>query len=131
MKAAERAAWIKLISEGHDPKLAAIALGLPVSVADEPKFQKAVQAALAMATAKLREKVLALAIGNSDIRALEKEIERRELTADSGGVQRIVRVVIFKCEKCGYEPDVNASGGQSRPLHTKRGTETPTNGAGQ
>ena len=130
MKAAERAAWLKLISEGHDPKLAAQALSLPVSVADESKFQKAIQAALAMATANLREKVLSLALGNSDIRALEKELERRELVADSGDVQRIESIIIFKCEKCGYEPDVNALGGQSRPLHTKRGTEIPTNGAG-
>ena len=94
MKAAQRAAWLKLISEGHDPKLAATALGLPVSVADEDKFQKAIQAALSMATAKLREKVLHLAISNSDIRALEKELDRRELVADSGGVTRIERLVL-------------------------------------
>ena len=128
MKAVERTAWLKLISEGHDPKLAATALSLPVSVADEPKFQKAIQAALAMATASLREEVFSLALDTKDIRSLERELERRELVADSGGVQRIERHVIFKCEACGHEPNVNALGGQSRPLHTKRGTETPTNG---
>ena len=130
MKAAERAAWLKLISEGHDPKLAAQALSLPVSVADEPKFAKAVQAALAMATAKLREKVLSLAIDNSDIRALEKEIERRELQSDGGGITRIERVIIdtTHCPKCKHQL-VEPTGGQSRPLHTRRGTETPTNGA--
>jgi hypothetical protein len=117
MKAAERAAWLKLISEGHDPKLAATALSLPVSVADEKKFQPSIRAALSMATAKLREKVLSLAINNEDIRALEKELERRELTADSGGVTRIERVILKGggvCVNCG------------RPPYAKHGK--PTNG---
>ena len=114
MKAAQRAAWLKLISEGHDPKLAAEALKLPVSVASEDKFQPAIQAALSMATAKLRQRVLSLALGKEDLSALTKELERRELVvADGGGVTRIERLVLSPtggfCLHC-HQPQGRASG---------------------
>ena len=67
-------------------------------------------------------------IGHSDIRALEKELERRELAADSGGITRIERVILFECEACGHKPDAIALGGKSRVLHGVRGTDTPGNG---
>ena len=116
MKAAERAAWLKLISEGHDPKLAAEALKLPVSVASEDKFQPAIQAALSMATAKLRQRVLSLALGKEDLSALTKELERRELVADTGGVTRIERLIL------------SPPGGYCVHCHQPQGMARKTNG---
>ena len=94
MKAKERSDWMRLIEGGYDPKLALTSLSLPPSLADEAKFQKLISAAQATATARLRQRVLKLAITNEDLRSLERELERRELVADTGGVQRIERLVL-------------------------------------
>ena len=113
MTAKERADWMRLIEGGYDPKLALTSLSLPPKLADEEKFQKAIQTAQATATARLRQKVLRLAITNEDLRSLEKELERREMIADSGGVQRLERLILSPtggfCVHC-HGPQGRASG---------------------
>jgi hypothetical protein len=105
MKAEDRAKLLKLISDGHDPAAAVVALSLDVSVVNELEFQSAIQEALRVGTAMLRGKVLELAINNGNVRALEKQLERREtLAAGEDVITSIACTIVFNCEKCGYQP---------------------------
>ena len=111
MTASDRAKWLRLISEGHSPQLAALALKLPASVADEQKFQPAIKQAQSLATERLRQRVLALALGKEDLSALTKELERRELVADGEGITRVERIIINPpCPKCGTVQPLPSSG---------------------
>ena len=131
MTADDKAALIRLIESGHDPEAACASLNLPASTVIQPgpKLARGIQAALRVGTARLRSKVLELALAGDNVQALERQLDRREQAATAGkGLQLIERRVIFKCEKCGHEPELSPKGEESRPLHSARST-TPSNGA--
>ena len=122
MSPEDKAKLLKLIEACHTPDAACSALGLPLSDVAKPgpKLAAAIQAAESVGLARLKSTVMDLALKGDNVQALERELERREAkTLGTKGIERIERIVIFKCEKCGYEPDVNA---------LVRGPEKPTNG---
>lgn len=97
MNAQDRVKLLKLISDGHDPEAAAVALGIDVSTVTQPgrKLKAAIKSALRVGTARLRSKVMELALSDGDIRALEKQLERREAqVADEPGLTRIERIIV-------------------------------------
>ena len=90
--------------------------------------------AFRIGTGKLRARLLELSLSREDGAALAKLVDRREQAAETVAsvVTKIERTIIHpKCEACGHVPDAVGTGGQSRPLHSVRGTETPTNGAAE
>jgi hypothetical protein len=126
----DKAKLLKLIEACHTPEAACSALGLPLSDVAKPgpRLAAAIQAAESVGLARLKSKVMDLALEGNNVQALERELERREAkTLGTKGIERIERIVIFKCERCGHEPNVMPKGGQSRPLNSDR--PKPGNGA--
>ncbi len=102
---------IQLISDGHEPSAAAVALDMDVSVITKAgvKLRKAIDTAMSVGNARLKSKILELALEGGNVQALERQLERREaLTVDATATRaigRIERIVIDNaiCPSCGYE----------------------------
>ena len=109
MTAEDKAELLKLIESGHDPEAAAIAVGLPVSLVNSPKPQlkKALDAALRVGTARLRGKIMELALKGDNVQALERQLERREAVVDDTGIGCIERRIVpgnGRCVHCHKPP---------------------------
>ena len=134
MNATDKAKLLALVSSGHDPESAAIAVGADLSLVNKPKPQlkKALAAALRVARARLRGKIMELALEGNNVQALERQLERLEAKTDTGGLQRIERVIISaKCEACGHRPSLAPSGnGKKQPakLSDRRSDSFPEEG---
>lgn len=102
MNAATRKKLLKLIEAGHAPEGAADSLNLDISVVNEEELRSEIDNALRVGTARLRSKVMELALEGGDVRALQIMLERREAveTADTG-ITRIERVILNgRCRLC-------------------------------
>ncbi len=117
MTAETKAKLLAMIERGYEPRGAASALDLDVTVvtAAGPKFRKAIAAAMAVGNDRLKAKILELALDGGDVRALQTMLERREaLTVDEtspGAITRIERVIIDgRCNHCGKPSGLKPKG---------------------
>ena len=107
MTAAERAKLVHAVESGHPPESACAAMGIPVAALEKPHLAKLIKAAERIGIAKIRSKIIEIALeGDGDVRALERELERREIVHADVGITAIERRIIFKCEACGHQPEV-------------------------
>ncbi len=102
MNDADQAEFLKLVRNGHDPEAAVVALDLDMSVLNDPELKPGIQEALRIGTARLRSKIMQLALDSNDVRALTQLLDRRE-ALEVDGIARIERVILGgKCKACGH-----------------------------
>ena len=133
MTPSQRKQLLEYVSSGLDVEAGAAQLGLSMSAVRKvgAKLARQLDEAYATGSARLRGRLLKAALTDNDLKVIQSLLEQRAISSAEGkGVRQIERHVIdqMHCPNCQH-PLVELVGGQSRPLHTKRGTETPTNGA--
>ena len=119
------------INAGMDGDSACAELGIPVSelASASKRFSDQIAVAERAGSARLRGRLFKNALSENDTKFLQDLLDRRANASANEPITRIERVIIdmSHCPKCKHQL-VEPTGGQSRPLHTKRGTEIPTNG---
>lgn len=120
MNAKRKAELLKLIRAGHDVEAAAVAVGASISEVSQPspKFKAEINAALSVGTARLRGKIMELALGDSDLRVLENLLAHREAQlGDKDAIHCVERTIIdAKCPHCGKPPPKEARQTKDRKL---------------
>jgi hypothetical protein len=136
MMDANKEKLLKLIAAGHDCEAAAHALGIDAAALSDPDLKKSIQEAHRVATARLKSKIMQLALDSDDARSLLQLLERREAMAVDDKVTGIERVIVDAiCAHCGRPtgPKVARSviQGELEPPKSESVTEAsiPGNGA--
>jgi len=106
----------KLLSKlknGHDLQAGMASLSISEQQIESggKTLQADIKSAYTTGTSRLRARLLELSLSSEDANSLARLIDKREEQSASSGarqISRIERVIIFKCERCGYEPDAVA-----------------------
>ena len=128
MEAALREKIIKLVSSGHDSEAVLDNLGISAEALDDPELRAAIKEAHRIATARLRSKIMQLALDSDDSRSLLQLLERREAMVTDEPVT-VVRMIVVDspCPHCGKFPGTKlarpviqeAEGGNGKEPHER------------
>ena len=123
MDSGQRRELLKLIRSGLDVEAGAAKLGISMAEVRKggAKLQRAINDSFALASARLRAKLLEGALDGNDMKLLSNILERREAAqvaaAAAAGIRAIrVEMVEAKCPHCGKRPYINEAAPEAQGI---------------